>query len=56
LITGCFKKIVSFIESVLNFLPNIPLTDHSAIIMNKEGTASHLEEIGVESIKVIVDC
>jgi len=23
--------------------------------MNKEGTASHLEEIGVELIKVIVD-
>jgi len=49
------KKIVSFTESILNFLSNIPRTDCSAITMNNERTASHLEEIGVELIKVMVD-
>jgi hypothetical protein len=38
----CFKKVVSFTESILNFLPNIPRRDCSAITMNKEGTASLL--------------
>jgi hypothetical protein len=51
----CFKKVVSFTESILNFLLNIPRTDRSAITMNEEGTCPNLEETGVELIKVIVD-
>jgi hypothetical protein len=51
----CFQKLFHFIETIFSFLPNIPMTDCSAVTMNKEGTASHLEYNGVETITVIVD-
>jgi hypothetical protein len=51
----CFQKLFHFIETIFSFLPNMPMTDCSAVTMNKEGTASHLEYNGVETINVIRD-